>query len=86
MVLFLCKTDVNVSSAGWTCIPDRQGLPWCLTASPSLYPFCALSMLTETEMVVGLLHLGFVTLVTDVVPSGERGESCIFIRANYTDI
>lgn len=40
-----------------------------------LCPLCVLSILIETAMGGGgLLHLDFVTLVTDVVPGGERRE------------
>lgn len=38
-----------------------------------LCPLCALYILIETAM-GGLLHLDFVTLVTDVVPGEERRE------------
>lgn len=57
-----------------------------MNISAPLLPFAlsVLSILTET--VVVLLHLDFVTVVTDVVPGGGGGGSCVFIRANCTDI
>lgn len=51
-----------------------------------LLPFAlsVLSILIETVVVP--LHLDFVTVVTDAVPGGGGGGSCVFIRANCTDI
>lgn len=67
---------------------DRGG-SWTeprLHVSAPLLPFTlsVLSILMETMAV--LLHLDFVTLVTNSVSGARGGQSCIFIRANHTDI
>lgn len=55
--------------------------------SAPLLPFAlsVLSILMETVVVV-LLHLDFVTVVTDAVPGGGGEGRCNFIRANHADI
>lgn len=81
---------MSVPRLSWAGLSEDRGGSW---TEPRLHvnisaPLlsCALSVLSILlEMMVVLLHLGFVTVVTDAV-SGGGGESCVFIRANCTDI
>ena len=82
VIIFHCKIDAlvpNFSQAGLS--EDRGGscavLRLHVNIFVSLLPFAlsVLSILIET--VVVLLHLDFVTVVTDAVPAGGGGGSCV---------
>lgn len=82
---------MSVPSLSWKGLSEDRSGSWAdprlhVNALAPLLPFAlsVLSILIET--VVVLLHLDFVTVVTDADPGGGGGGSCVFIRANCTDI
>lgn len=73
---------MNVLSLSWAGLSEDRGASWTkprlhVNISAPLHPL-------RNDGV--LLHLDFVTMVTDAASGGGGGESSVFIRANCTDI
>ena len=77
----LSRAGLSEDRGGSWTDPRLQG-----NISAPILPFALSVFSILIETVVVLLHLDFVTVVTDAVPGGGGGGSCVFIRANCTDI
>lgn len=82
---------MSVPTLSWEGLSEDKGGSWTdprshMNISASLFPFALSVLPILIETVAVLLHLDFVTVVTDAVPDGAGRGNCVFIRVNCTDI